>query len=327
MTSLSSVEYPGNGGLRRHGIAVLIALSVSALTLIVVCRSYDITFSRLIDSAGMADRQSLLLVFFASALFHIVLGADKLWRVLRAMRVDITFSDALRIRLGSGPLRLFVPLKAGEAVNIVFFCRHKRMALGRAGGAVVFDRSLNIAGSVLWLLIGLVTMRQVDVPHQVLISLLLGMGYVLFFFLTPVHAFAASTAESINPKLGRFVSGLLEPLREFSAGKKAFFLLYGFLFQARDLLVCYFLFRSFGFVPDPATFIAFVSIAQFAGHLPSVVGMGPREAALVMLFSGVAPSDVLLSIGFMMTLAINVVPMLIGLPWVPWFLRGVAKKG
>ena len=80
-------------------------------------------------------------------------------------------------------------------------------------------------------------------------------------------------------------------------------------------------------MPDAAGFIAFVSIAQFAGHLPSVVGLGPREASFIVLFSGAAAPDILLSIGFMMTLAINVVPMLIGLPWVPWFLRRLVKKG
>jgi hypothetical protein len=60
---------------------------------------------------------------------------------------------------------------------------------------------------------------------------------------------------------------------------------------------------------------------MFAGHIPTAFGMGPREAAIVMLFSDQASRAVLLNVGLFLTLLVHVTPVFAGIPWVPWFLR------
>ena len=79
--------------LRRghHVAGVALCLVVTVGTLAIVAGRQNITGQKLETAWATADKGMLLLVMVASAAFHIFVGADKLWRVLRALRVDISF--------------------------------------------------------------------------------------------------------------------------------------------------------------------------------------------------------------------------------------------
>ena len=303
-----------------------LALLASIGTLLIVCSRNSVTLAKLAEAWSGVNKPLLSAVILGAAALDIFIGSDKLWRILRAMRAALTFPEVLRFRLGSGLPRVLFPLKSGEALNILFFHRHKRMPLGRASGAVFFDRGLNLVGATFWLLIGILIANDIVLHQQILLCLGFGAAYVVFFFLTPLHTVLIKIAGRIHVKLGRFAAGLLAPFKEFSPRKRLFFLSYGLLSRTRPLLVCYLLFTAFGIAPDPERFIAYTSIAIFAGHLPTTAGSGPREAAIVLLFAGTAPSNVLLSIGLLMTITVHVVPMMIGFPWIPWFLRRLVGR-
>ncbi len=320
-----STTDPPASGIRRHALSAIILLLGSAGILVTLCVVQGITLEKLGGGLGDISVPMLFLVIVLSAAFHIFAGADKLRRVLRAMDLDLGFADVLRMRLGSGPLRLVIPFKAGELATIAFLSRFRGIEVGRATGVMVFDRSLNIAGTTFWLLIGALLMTSARVPYQAVLCLTAGLLYVCFFFLTPMHGLCIGIAERIHGRLGRFVSGLLMPLRELSPGKKLFFLAYGFLFQTRNLWVCWLLFLGFGWAPSLSTFIGFVTITQFAGHLPAFAELGPKDAVFVALFQGAASPEVLLSVSLLMTLCIHIVPSVLGLPWVPWFVRGFSS--
>ncbi len=274
-----------------------------------------------------ANGTILLSTIVLSAAFHHFIGAHKQWCVLRAMQVDITYIEALWLRLGSGPLRTLVPLEAGELVNIVYFWRHKKMPFGRASGAMIFDRGLNIIGTSVWLLVGLILLADVANEWRALLLIGAGTAYGLFFFFTPLHDWVVRTATRILPKAGRFVEGVLAPFREFSVRQKFFFMAYGAFFQLRPLAVCYLLFRAFGVSPSPAHSIGYTSLAVMAGHTPGVfMGSGPRESAISFFFAGYATDDVLFSVGVLMTLTVHAIPVFLGIPWVWWVLKRLAKK-
>jgi hypothetical protein len=67
---------------------------------------------------------------------------------------------------------------------------------------------------------------------------------------------------------------------------------------------------------------------MLAGHTPGTfVGMGPREWALTEMFASSAPKGIVLTVGLLLTLTVHIIPMLLGLPWVSWFLRRLATVG
>jgi hypothetical protein len=311
----------------RHVLGAALGLVISLAMLAVLWFYKGIRVDALRQAWDQADKMILLVTIVLSAAFHHFLGAHKQWCVLRAMGVDIPYVEALFLRLGSGPLRNLVPLEAGELVNIVYFWRHKQMRFGRASGAMIFDRGLNIIGTSFWLLVGLIALADVGREWQALLLIGAGAAYGVFFFFTPLHDLVVRMAGRLVPKAGRFFEGVLAPFREFSVRQKFFFMAYGAFFQLRSLAVCYCLFRAYGVAPTLAHTVGYVPMAVLAGHMPGVVmGAGPREAAIMFLFADYASAEVLGSVGALMTLSVHAIPIFLGIPWVWWVLKRLAKK-
>lgn len=273
-----------------------------------------------------ADKLLLALAFAVSALFHVLLGAHKLWLVLRTLKVDVSYRDVVRVVLGMGPLQVILPLKGGEIVAILFFWRHKRMPLGNASGAIVFDRSLNFVAAGAWMLVGLLLDPGGDAPYS---AGLLGASAVLvvLLFAPPVHDLGIRVARALHPRLERLARGVLEPWRAMPARRKLLFLGYGMLVVVRPILVCYLVFRAYHQSPPLSQVLVYTAVAIFAGHLPGpLMGMGPREGAIVGMAhrAGLGGGAVALSVGLLLSLLVYIGPMLLGLPWVPWLMHRLA---
>jgi len=305
---------------RGAGIFVHLAMSLAILAAIYFYKKIDVGTLR--AEWEKINGAALVITIVFSAAVHIFVGAHKLWRILSAMGVDITYGEVLKVRLGAGPIRLLAPLDAGELVNILYFCRHEKMPLGRASGAMVLDKGLNLIGITYWLLLGLILLPDVSSLQQIVLVAALGVSYIAFFFCVPLHNSFVRVATRLHPKVGRFTEGLLAPFREFAPVTKLYFLFYGVLFSLRPLVVCFLLFYMHGVRINAIQVLTGASIAIMAGHIPgTVVGMGPREWVISEVFSGVASTEVILSVAIMMTLTVHVIPMIVGVPWVLWFIK------
>ncbi|MBW1989449.1 MAG: flippase-like domain-containing protein [Deltaproteobacteria bacterium] len=310
---------------RRRWPSALAAAASSALILALLFRLLDIDPASLWDAWQQASPGLLVLAAVFSLGVHVATSTDKLFRVMRAAGLSITWGEVLRIRLGSGPIRLLLPVDAGDVANILFFHRGRNMPIDSASGAIVFDRGLNLIGSTFWLLAGLALLQAESPAPRALLFGAIGVAYAVFLYAGSIHRLVIRTAEAFHPRLGRFARGSLSLFQKLNARQKAFFCLYGILFQARPLVVAWLLFAAFGLQPPVGEFIAWIVLALFAGHLPTAMGMGPREAAVVMLFAGIAPPAILLGIGLLLTLFVHALPMAVGLPWVYWYLHKIAN--
>jgi len=313
--------------IRSRGGRVLlhVAVSLAILTAIFFYKRIDVGPLR--TALGRINGPILAATIICSVLIHIFVGAHKLWRIMCAMGVDISYGETLKVRLGAGPLRLLVPLDVGEVVNVLYFFRRKKMPLGHASGAIALDKGLNLIGVTYWLLLGLIVLPSRSSPSKMLLTVALGVLYIGVFFWVPLHNFAVRAAGTVHPKLGRFVEGLVAPLREFPAAKKLYFLLYGFLFNLRPLAVCFLLFRAHGVHAGAVRTLTGASLAILAGHIPgSLVGIGPREFVFLEAFTSAAPSEVIFSVALMMTLTVHIIPMVAGIPWLPWFVKELAQS-
>ena len=318
--------------VKRHLFGLLGSLCLSAAVLAVLWHHTEIRFDTFVAQWNEANKSILIALFVLSATFHIFVGAHKLWCVLRSLSLNIKYIEALCIRLGVGPLRVLVPLDAGEFLNVFYLWRHKGMPVGRATGAAAFDRGLNMLGSFFWLFLGLGILPQAwpsswsawRLPAAGLAIII----YFVGFFCTPLHDFTVTFAARIHPKMGRFLGGILAPFKEFDWKRKLFFSGYALLFQTRPLLVYWFLFKAYGISMALSKVVAYGSLAVVGAHLPGfVIGLGPREAFTVSLFKGQAPDEVLLGVGILLTLSVHLIPMLLGLPWMMWFLRRLKGQG
>lgn len=86
--------------------------------------------------------------------------------------------------------------------------------------------------------------------------------------------------------MGKLIAQILVPFREFSRSQKMYFLLYGFVFSLRPLMVCLLLFWGYGIHLNMLEVFPRASLAMVAGHLPfTFLGLGARELVICETFS------------------------------------------
>lgn len=89
-----------------------------------------------------------------------------------------------------------------------------------------------------------------------------------------------------------------------------------------NLIQIYFFFLCFAYFPDIELVLGLVPIAILVGMIPiTIAGMGTRDTALIVLFSGYAPSSLILGVGILCSLRYWIIA-LVGLP----FVRGYLSK-
>ncbi len=261
-----------------------------------------------------------------SALWHVFLGADKWWRVLRAQGADVGYWEVFRVRLGSDPIRFAAPMKAGEIVNAVYFARLQELGFSRAAGSIVFDKSLNFFGTVFWLYVGIAAMAELPAAGYLGLHTAMGVAVLIVICVRPARRAATMLATAVHPKLGKLATGVLSAFEEFSPLKKIGFLLYGIIFQLRPLTVLGLLFVAFrpDRVPSIQELLGLGSVVVLMSNIPSLGGIGPREAALMAAFKSCADETMLLSVGLMMSFTVQVLPAFLGIPLMVPLLRAVA---
>ena len=316
----------GLGRQRLRGLLISFGLSLMLLPLIYF--TSGIRLDRMVNEWHGADGSLLLIAMVFSVLVHVLVGGHKLWLILRGMGLEISLVQAFKLRLGEGPLRLIIPLKGGELVAVFFLNRVKAMPLGDAAGALVFDRGLNLMGSCFWLGLGISLAPGLgSVRGIAAVAGLLSAGLIFLLF-SPLHDLLIRLAGSVSlGRVGRFFAGMLSPWRDLTVARKLLLFAYTLLFVSRPIVICSLILASFQISLGTARLLVYTTLSLFAGMIPGpLMGIGPREAAMQALVGQELPhgSGAALSVGFLLTVCMYLVPFLAGLPWVPWFLGRIA---
>ncbi len=318
---------PARSMLRRKRFWLATLVSVGVLVLL--AWKAQLRLDTIGDQLSRAHWGILGGTLVISALFHIFVGADKWWRILRGLGANVTYREVLRVRLGSDPIRFATPLKAGELVNALHFGKLESLGFSRAAGSVLFDKALNLFGAVFWLYVGFIALAKVPMLWELVVHLVVGMSVLLLVCSRRFRWAIVAVAGRMHPKLGRFGTGVLSAFEEFSPSQKAGFLVYGILFQLRPLFVCAMMLLAFQTdwtqIPTPRQFLAYGSVVVLTSNIPSMGGIGPREAAVVEMFREFADPATLLTVGLAMSFGVQVLPALIGIPWMFPLLRSVTE--
>lgn len=305
------------------------AALVSLLILGILVWKTGVRLELVREGLRQADWGLLAATFAFSVAWHVFLGADKWWRILRGLGAAAGYWEVLRVRLGSDPIRFAMPLKSGELVNALYFGRRDELGFPRAAGSIAFDKALNFFGTVVWLYVGLAAAGSIGSSMQLALHSLVGLGVLAVAWVGAVRHVARAVALRLHPKLGRLAGGVLSAFEEFSPLKKLAFLTYGVVFQLRPLMVVALLFQAFPHqrTPTLVELLTFGSIVVLMSNVPlTIAGIGPREATLSLLFAGFADPGVLLGIGLMMSFSIHVIPAILGVPLMFPLVRQLADR-
>lgn len=317
---------------RNRWISTILAMLGSVVVLVVLFMKIDIRWEEVRDQWRRIHLPMLGLAIGVSLFWHVVLGADKWYRILKRLGARVTWWEVFSVRLGSDPVRFAAPFKSGEIVNAAYLYQKGYLDFPRACSSIAFDKVLNFLATIFWLMVGMATISfahiswKPEMMSKLGVMLLVGAGCMGLLVFEPFRLLLARVAGRIHPKLGRLFDGGLAPFREMTVRQKCFFLLYGVFFLLRPLILLYLLFVSFGVQPSINEVIAFGSVAVLMSNVPlTQAGIGPREAAIVWLFSHYVNQEAMLvSIGLLMSFAIHIAPALLGIPLAPRVLRASA---
>lgn len=310
------------GGKKRWWLAA--SLGISGALVILLYLKTGVRLERLLLEWRQADPLLIGAAMLLSTLIHVLTGGHKLWLLLRWLGVAIPLRELFLVRLGEGPLRLVIPFKGGDLGAALFFHRRAGIPPGEAAGVILFDRALNLFGTSAWLLLGLVLAPGLLPGGRAVVGGVLAAG-LLVLLLKPLHlGIAQLIGKLAPPRVSRVITGVLAPWRTLSSGARVLLLAYTLVFVSRPILLCALTLAAFQVSLPSAHLMVYTNLALFAGLIPGpLMGIGPREATLNELLSSALPegSGVGLSVAFLLTAAMYLVPLLVGLPLVPWFLR------
>ena len=310
-------------GRKRVWLTALVSLVI----LVVLGFKAEIRLEKMCEQFRRVNWEILIGTLVFSVLWHVFVGADKWWRILRSAGAPVRYWEVFRVRLGSDPIRFATPMKAGEVVNAAYFGRLEALGFSRAAGSVLFDKALNLFGAVFWLYVGFAALAQMPTSWELAVHTAVGAMVLVLISVRPVRRAATSLAGAIHPKVGRLAAGVLSAFEEFSPARKIGFLLYGIIFQLRPLAVCALLLIAFqpdtARLPSLQQFLAYGSVVVLMSNVPSMGGIGPREYALVEMFKGCADYETLLTVGLSMSFAVQVLPAILGIPLMFPLLRAV----
>jgi len=299
---------------------------VSAGILAALIHFTGLSFEALQEVWSKVDKPLLVGLVALSVLCHVLLGTDRMRRVFSEMGVDLTVPEAFALRVGGDPLRFLLPAQSGLVLDALYFWRYRGVPLDRTSGRLAFDVGLNLAGTVVWLAIGSLALGFAQPWWLMLTSAAALVAILAVFLVADLHGLWVRIATRLHPRLGRIARGLLAPFREMSLGKRLFFLGYGVVFQARWPAACYLLFAALSLTPSPAEVLTYTSLALLAGQLPITFrGLGAREAVIVAAFAHLAPAHTLCTLGLSLAIIMQAIPMLLGIPLVPWYLSRVGR--
>lgn len=304
----------------------IVALLLSAAILVILAVKTGVRLENVRSRIEQASWGVLVATVAGSLLWHVFVGADKWWRILRGLGADVGYWRVFCVRLGSDPLRFALPFKSGELVNAVYFGR-QGLGFSRAAGSIAFDKALNFFGTVFWLYVGLAAIAAAPSAGYLAMHTLVGAGVMVLLWVPPARHLPVRIAGLVHAKLGRFAAEVFSAFEEFPPWRKIGFLLYGIIFQIRPLAVCAALFIAFHpqRLPSIEEFLAYGSIVVLMSNVPlTVAGIGPRETTLALLFASFADQASLFSIGLMMSFSIHVIPAIVGIPLMFPLIRDLA---
>ncbi len=306
-----------------------LSLLLSAGCLVLLGRAVAVSPAALLDAAGRMAPLPLGLALVVGLGVQLFAGPDRFRRALGCSGHRLPYRTALAMRLGAGPLRLLTPLKAGGLADLAFLHRELGTPPATTAGALAYDRLLNLVGLLAWLLLGLCLGGSVALPAGVPAVAGIALVALLWTVLSDRPGrWLPPLAGRLHPRLGRLARSALAPVAAARPAQRAGLLAYALAYQASPWLVGWLVLQAAGVAVGPAAAMVAVDGAMLLAQLPGpLAGVGPREASVVGLLAGSGPPAALLLGALWLSAIVSVGPLVLGLPWLPWYLRRVLGGG
>ncbi|MCZ7583431.1 MAG: flippase-like domain-containing protein [Deltaproteobacteria bacterium] len=303
-------------GERARGTARFAFLTLVTLGLLAVVFTF-VPFDETVEAARRLPRGAIAVVLAISTFFNVFFYAHR-WRVgLAYVGIRVSFWEVVRVHLGTGPLRLVLPMQTGEILTSAALARRANQPAEKVVGTMAYNKYLTLMATLA--LLGVGVAAGADSPVRPARALG-GLGLAVVAALVTLESRAVRTvlmrvAEKLHLRLGRGVTLLLAAFEEIPRRGKLRLFCYSALFQFSEVIACWFLTRALGIELSFAALTAMVQLLILGSMLPiSLAGVGPREGlALILLARSARPQDAV-AFGLAYSMAEYLWPLVVGLP-------------
>jgi len=231
------------------------------------------------------------------------------WRsVLSAMGYEITLKECFVLFMAAIPFSSITPSKSGDIVR-AYYLKNK-IPITHTVGSVITERIFDLAVLLFFSLIGI----YFSGAQEFALIIILSMVLLAVFITLTYNVSKLPIPETWSLKIQSFfisVKNLIQNRRKLLS-----VIVSSFSIWILAILQTMLLFSALSITVPPMYIIGTLPIAIVIGMIPVTLGgMGTRDAAIIMLFSGYATSSQLLAVALLFSLFRYWLLAIVGLPF------------
>lgn len=274
-------------------------------------------------------RPEYLLVGLAISLVANTLLAAVKWRwIMRALGHGVTTREAVMYRAATQSFDFVMPKNSGGLALAAVLRRERGYPFARVLGTFVFDKALNFLAIVAYLLLGLAIAGAAPEHSgvQAVLAAAAGISAIFFVLLSPAaRRVALAPARLVGGRFEGASRSLLATFEEIPLAQVAGLLVFSLVVQASDIATALLALAAFSVAAPLGETIVLLTVVVLIANVPvAASGIGTREAALMALFAAYGEPAALLGVGLAISFLEHLLPTLVGLAFVPDFVRRAA---
>ena len=262
---------------------------------------------------------NLTYLFWALSLFPIIpIIKTYRWRIILGSDYNSSYFTVLKVLMAGSVFNLFAPSKLGDFSRVYFCKKELSRDTKRIFNSVIVEKLCDVLALCL---ICLISLYFVEVKYSIKFSILI-FSLILFsviFLITTLdfHKFKLLNDLFQKVKLIEIFDDARKLKKEIKHNKVFFSMIFGItiLYWYIVLFQIYLFFLIFNLNASLILVVSLVPVALFIGMIPiTISGIGTRDLALIFLFSGYFPSEIMAGIGILCS-SRYLVSCLMGLPF------------
>lgn len=301
------------------------------LSLVVMILIFAFIFNSIDVSEFLRYFSEMNLLYFSlamSLLVPAVFIAGYRWTLLLKKDINLSIKESLEMTLVGISFNALTPSKLGDLSKAYFVRKHHDVPLSSGIIAFFFEKLLDVFSIMVFSVVGLILF---DYNIGIFRTIAFGIGVI---FVLCLMAFLCRLEK--RPFFRRALSFVFRG-RKFQIGINGIFDYIGYYRRNLLLFVCvvflsvlmwslyllqiYLFFVSFNYIISPILVFSLVPIAIIVGMIPvTIAGMGTRDSALIVLFSGYAPAPLMAAVGMMISFR-YFFAALVGIPFVKKYIE------
>ena len=275
---------------------------------------------RLVELSDLIDafrqlRVPYFIVLTCIHLFVLFIYSPLVWRsILGQLGCHPPIKAIYQIWIGISCLRAVLPMKSGGVVGANYLRLTENLPLTRGIGSLVLLHFLNFYSLWVYLTIGLWLTDKGGWKLPLALTLLL----VSVPITLPWLSVLTKIGQRFHPRLGAVLGNLIGGFTEIPLFPRLLLFAIVLFFQCLDLLIVGLGLRGVGIIVPLSDLFLRVPMVYLIANLPlTLMGMGTREATMVIVFSQFSSQASILAAGIGLSFCMEIVPPLLSLAYLP----------